>query len=155
MNCEYKLRVAEGFIQTEGTLVPLTIDNEPKEVITYSEFRRRKGNVTAGTLVTEVKPGDLFVTQEWASPKKVVAAEERWREQPELAKLVPVYLGLFGERRVMGAGDGTHRIVTAKLNGDRVNAFIVGELPSKIRLIPINQYIRANSDYFINSIQSK
>lgn len=155
MNCEYKLIVGEGFIQREGVLHPLSIKSEPKVVMPYAEYRGYKGEVEVGTLVTGVKPGDLFVTQEWATTVKAFSAEQRLRDDPEKARVVPVYLAMINGHRVMGAGDGTHRIATAKLNGDRVDAFIVGELPPNVRLIPVSRYIRDNSDYFENCLQSR
>ncbi len=145
----------EGFVNKEWVLPPLSIDGEPKVVMSYKEFKRLKGAVEIGTLVTGVKPGDLFLTQDWADAKKVFSAEERLRDDPGKAKIIPVYLAKFPDRIVMAAGDGTHRVITAKLNGDRVDTFIVGDLPPNVRLTTVSRFLRANSDLFQDSFQSK
>lgn len=104
----------------------ITGEEKPQPLlIPYKEFLKGLP-VETGTILTEVKPHDLFTYQKWLSDEKIINVYDYIEtENPRLNQITGYfhYHDKF-DKDVIVIGNGNHRALYALLTGKKINVEI-------------------------------
>lgn len=115
---------------------------EEHQTISFNSLKDAK-ELVAGTVVTGVKPQELWTTQEWIEVKKVMKALNTEREADDVYPT----RGYFHDRKLI-LGDTNTTAIIAMIRGKRVQFTVVGNLPKGQRYTRLKNLYNANSDLF-------
>lgn len=109
--------------------------------LTFEEFKRTpEKELKTGTIVKNIKPAKLFVTQDWISIDRAMRTFNNLRKVPGENTLLPGYYssvpidGNGLRQRVLVLGDGHHHALYAWEIGEKIDIYIIGDtLDKKIK----------------------
>ncbi|OGK19033.1 hypothetical protein A2866_00300 [Candidatus Roizmanbacteria bacterium RIFCSPHIGHO2_01_FULL_39_8] len=117
--------------------------------ITYGELKKFQiEQIPIGTILTGVKPRDLYTVQTWIDTKKVLA-DLNSEVSPDL--VLPT-IGYLHKGRIGGIklilGDGNTKSIVALVRGHTVQFEVKGLLPPNTRYRPLIHLYQDNADLF-------
>lgn len=120
--------------------------NGQHQIITYNSLREAR-TIESGTVVTDVKPQELWTTQDWIEVEKVRAALNR-TVGPEDTFPTEGYTHKHHGKTILVLGDGNTKSIIAWAQGKRVEFTIKGELPRGQKATPLSRLRNQYHDLF-------
>lgn len=123
---------------------------EKEKTFTYSDLKNLKvEEIESGTVITGVKPRDLYTTQNWISERKAIKALNSYYPQDKYPTAGYIKECQDG-RKILILGDGNTKALVAWEREEKVTFTLKGKLPDQTKYHPLSRLRNSFRDWFKN-----